>query len=61
MDVGDDYVKSIANGIPLEDIKKELQNMQKEYRKRHDYPRADMLRYALLVIDKHMAERRDKE
>ena len=56
LDMDDDYVKSIANGIPLENIKKELQNMQKEYRIRHDYPRADMLGYALLVIDKHMAE-----
>lgn len=47
----------LRNGIALkiEDIKTELQDMQKEYRIRHDYPRADTLGYALLVIDKHMA------
>ena len=47
----------LRNGVELkiEDIKKELQDMKKEYRIRHDYPRADTLGYALLVIDKHMA------
>ena len=48
----------LRNGVALniEDIKTELQDMQKEYSIRHDYPRADTLGYALLVIDKHMTE-----
>lgn len=48
---------ALRNGgaLKIEDIKTELQNMQKEYSIRHDHPRADTLGYALLVIDKHMA------
>lgn len=51
----DGYKKATeqANAV-IEDIKKELQNMKKEYKIRHDYPRADTLGYALLVINKHI-------
>ena len=42
-------------------IKAELADMEKEFESRHDYPRADTLKYALSIIDKHMKESEDKE
>ena len=54
----DAYLDGYNKGLAvLDKIRAELADMEKEFESRHDYPRADTLKYALSIIDKHMAER----
>lgn len=47
----------IANGIPLDDIKAEIEKKCEAFEKCNAYECANGLNWALKVIDKHMAER----
>ena len=55
LNMGDDYVKSIANGIPLDDLKAEIKQIADEEQK-HDIKWAAGLRYAVKIIDKYRNE-----
>ena len=52
-DMGSDYVKSIANGTPLNKIRTDIEQIADEEQK-HDKKWAIGLRYAVKIIDKYM-------
>ena len=59
LDMGDDYVKSIANGITFDDLKAEIKQIADEEQK-HDEKWAIGLRYAVKIIDKYNVESEKK-
>jgi hypothetical protein len=48
------YDMAIRSLEAWEKIVEELADMEKEFEYRHDCPRADTLKYALSIIDKHL-------